>query len=259
MNPALLAARLVAVREGAPLIQSIPDVQRPRSLAQAYQVADRVVQVLTRRDGAVAGFKVGATSADGQRFLGLTEPFYGRLTANRLLASGASWSGGEHAVSVEAEIGFQLDAALPPRAQTYEAPEVHATLARAVPLLEINRPSYARPFEVGGLCLIADNGVTDSLVVGGPGQQLGATQLASEQVRLLRNGECVAAGDASVVLGDPLLALVWLANVLRAGRRGLLRGDVIASGALTAPIPALPGDRFAAVYSTLGTVATTVA
>lgn len=259
MNPATLATRLLAVREGAPLIDSLPEDQQPRSLAEAYQVADHVVRGLTHGAGVVAGFKVGATATAGQHFLGLAAPFYGRVPAQRILTSGASWLSSEHAGSVEAEIGFLLGSALPPRAEEYSEREVHAALARAVPLLEVNRPSYAKPFAMGGLCLIADNGVTDSLIVGGPGVDSGTVRLGSERVRLLRNGEYVASGDASVVLGDPLHALVWLANALRTGDRGLLSGDVIASGALTASLPAMPRDQFEAEYTTLGAVAMTVA
>jgi 2-keto-4-pentenoate hydratase len=262
-----LAALLLAVRDGAPPLDPPPPELAPADLAAAYAVADRVVAALAPRLGPVRGWKVGATNARGQQMLGLDAPFYGRDFASTILRDddAPAWRTDGRRFTVEAEVGFVLARDLPPRATPYDAHEVRAALARAVPLLEINRPAYARPFEIGGRWLVADNGVTQGLVVGGPGVALAdlsldglaadaVSPLADETVRMSRNGEPCAEGAASAVLGDPLRAVHWLANALSARGLGLRAGDVVASGGMTPPVPMQPGDAFLAEYPRLGRV-----
>ncbi len=255
-----LAARLLEVRGGAPLLDPPPAGLAPPDLASAYAAAHRVVAALEATLGPVRGYKVGATSAGGQKMLGLDEPFYGCEPARAVLESGATWHSLGRAYTVEAEVGFVVARDLPPRAAPYGEYEVRDALALAIPLFEINRPAYARPFEVGGLWLVADNGVTHGLVTGGPGAAVAAAaaRLADETVRMTRNGAPCAEGSASVVLGDPLRAVHWLANALGRHGRGLRAGDVVASGAMTPPVPMTPGDEIVARYATLGEVRTSV-
>jgi 2-keto-4-pentenoate hydratase len=256
-----LATLLLRVRDGAPLLDPPPADLAPPDLASAYAAAHRIVATLEPTLGPVRGYKVGATSSGGQKMLGLDEPFYGCDPARTLLGDGATWHSRRSVYTVEAEVGFVVGRDLPPRDAPYEFSEVRDALARAVPLLEINRPAYARPFEVGGLWLVADNGVTQGLVTGGPGVAVAAAggSLALETVRTTRNGATCAEGAASVVLGDPLRAVHWLATALNRHGRGLRAGDVVASGAMTPPVAMMPGDRFVATYATLGEVRLSVA
>lgn len=254
VNAAILAARLLAVREGAPPLEEVAPADRPQDVARAYAIADRIVAALEPRYGPVVGYKVGATSVQGQRMLGLTEPFYGRVLRQWLVSDGGILKSCGSPSSVEPEVGFLIGANLPPRREEYSGTEVASAIGRIIPLLEINCPAFARPFEMGGLCLIADNGVTKGFVLGGPGSSSSAAGLSDEKVTLSRNGETCAVGSAEVVLGDPFNAVVWLVNTLRAQGRGLRAGDVIASGAMTPHVPLAAGDIILANYSTLGHV-----
>ena len=253
------ADRLLSVRAGAPEFDAVPEPLRPRDLAEAYAVADLLVAALASALGGVAGYKVGATSTQGQQLLGLTEPFFGRNFAQRIRRDGASWDAAGRPCSAEAEVGFVLGKDLPARRSAYSLSEVRAAVDRVVPLLEINRPAFKRPFDAGGLCLVADNGVTQGLVIGGPGGPLLAEgSLSGETVRMFHNDAVCAEGAAAAVLGDPINALWWLANALRVRGRGLHAGETIASGAMTPPIPLVAGDRIVAEYSTLGRAAVNV-
>jgi 2-keto-4-pentenoate hydratase len=64
----------------------------------------------------------------------------------------------------------------------------------------------------------------------------------------------VATGAGGAVLGNPLLALAWLANAL--GERGvtLEAGHVVLSGSCTAAFPISAGDTVAATFAGLGSV-----
>lgn len=67
-----------------------------------------------------------------------------------------------------------------------------------------------------------------------------------------RNGELVATGAAA--LGDPVVVVAWLANIL--GERGIVleAGQVIMTGALHAAVPLSAGDTFAAEFDRLGSI-----
>ena len=69
---------------------------------------------------------------------------------------------------------------------------------------------------------------------------------------LSRNGSVVNSGKGSAVLGDPSQAVAWLAYCL--GRYGVTldAGDIVLSGALSAAVPAQPGDVFACDYGPHG-------
>lgn len=252
-----LAAALLAVRDGAPPLESPPPELEPPDVDAAYAVAARVVAALATRFGPVRGYKVGATSERALAVLDLDEPFYGCACESTILANDARYATDGRACTIEAEVGFVVARDLPVGVISYTADDVLAALACAVPLFEVNRPAYARPLEIGGRWLVADNGVTQAFVVGGPGRALDAEvarQLRDETLRMSRNGVPVAEGAAQVVMGDPLRSVHWLANALVRHGRGLRAGDVIASGATTPPIAMTAGDAFIADYSTLGRV-----
>lgn len=250
-----LVEKLLAVRDGGPFIDEVPPTLKPRDVGEAYAIADDIVAALEVRWGPAVGYKIGATSTRGQQMLGLAEPFYGRAFALRIMRGVARWDAAGGPYTIEAEVGFVLAHDLPPRPEPYTLAEVGDAVETVAPLFEVNRPSFSRPFEVGGLCLIADNGVTQGLAVNPAATPMHVLpDLAGERVRMLHNGEVCAEGHAAAVLGNPLNALVWLANALRAQRRGLRGGDIVASGAMTPPVPMVGGDVFAAEYTTLGRI-----
>jgi 2-keto-4-pentenoate hydratase len=50
------------------------------------------------------------------------------------------------------------------------------------------------------------------------------------------------------VLGDPRVALTWLANELPARGAALRGGDIVFTGVTTVPVPVVPGMRLAATF-----------
>jgi 2-keto-4-pentenoate hydratase len=61
-------------------------------------------------------------------------------------------------------------------------------------------------------------------------------------------------GKGANVLGDPRLALAWLANELSGLGVTLKAGEVVTTGTSFVPLPAAPGDRISADFGPLGQV-----
>ena len=159
-------------------------------------------------------------------------------------------------LALEAELGCELARDLPPRAKPYSRAEVAAAVRKVVPLLEINAPSFRRPLEIGGLCLIADNGVNAGAVLGAPGA-VRLDVIAHARVTLRVNGRGQAEGQAASCPDDPLSALCWLANQLRGEAGGLLAGQVIATGAMAPPVEVTSECMVEADFAALGALQVT--
>ena len=62
-------------------------------------------------------------------------------------------------------------------------------------------------------------------------------------------------GHGKNVLGDPRVALAWLANELRGLGITLRAGEVVTTGTCHPPLPIRSGDRVEADFGVLGKVA----
>jgi 2-keto-4-pentenoate hydratase len=101
---------------------------------------------------------------------------------------------------------------------------------------------------------IADNASSAGFVLGPERVDPHDIDLTAIPVRLSRNGEPVAAGRSDAVLGNPAIAVAWLARtVARFGVR-LRAGHLVLPGSCTRAIDARAGDDFRAEFDGLGSV-----
>ncbi len=78
--------------------------------------------------------------------------------------------------------------------------------------------------------------------------------LAAHPVTAKVNGKGAFAGQGSNVLGDPRLALAWLANELSQHGYSLLAGQVVMTGTCMTPVSIAAGDQVEADFGPLGAV-----
>lgn len=242
---------LAAYRSREP-IDPLTDRFPGLTVDDAYAI--QVGQVLRwQADGAVIkGHKVGLSSAAMQRQLGVDQPDFGHLTdAMFFLESQPIDSSTFLAPKVEPEIAFVLGKPLAGPGVTVA--EAMAAVAFVTPALEII-DSRIRDWKIKLVDTIADNASSGGVVLGGT-----ATALSQVDVRLIggvlhRNGELAGTGAGGAVLGSPLNALVWLANIL--GPRGVVleAGHVVLPGSVMAAIPVAAGDVVTATFAGLGSV-----
>ena len=94
-------------------LDGLPTQLRPVSRSDGYEIQAAVQQVSGQK---LYGWKIAATSAAGQKHIGVDGPLAGRLLSERVFTSGAAVPLAGNAMRVmEAEFAFKMGADLPAR------------------------------------------------------------------------------------------------------------------------------------------------
>jgi len=234
-------------------IQELPEHGRPADRAEAYAIQARLAALSGQR---VAGWKIAATSAAGQAHIRVEGPLAGRLLKERILENGAmiSLSGNLMRVA-EAEFAFRFRRDLKKRDQPYSLGEVLNAVESLHAAIEVPDSRYEDYTLVGAPQLIADNACACWFILSTPAEaNWYEVDLAQHRVDGYRNGELTSRGSGANVLGDPRVALTWIANEVSQFGEGLLEGQVVTTGTCITPIPVTPGDRVRMDFGAFGSV-----
>ena len=237
-------------------LEALPVSCRPTTREDAYQV-----QSLLERQSAypLFGWKIAATSRAGQQHIGVSGPLVGRILQERVLPPGARVALEGNLMRVaEIEFAFRMGANLNPRSQPYTMDEVLAAVASLHPAIEIPDSRYRDFVHAGESQLIADNACAHQFMLGeATGADWRNLDLARYEVRVVvrKDGQDdVRTGIGSNVLGDPRIAMTWIANELSALGVTLKAGQAITTGTCLTPIVVAPGDEVHADYGALGAI-----
>jgi 2-keto-4-pentenoate hydratase len=226
--------------------------QRPRDRAEGYAIQ---AAIETHSTGKLFGWKIAATSEAGQKHINVDGPMAGRILPETVLPNGgtASMAGNEMRVG-EPEFAFRMGMDLVPRASPYTVQEVLDAVATLHPAIEIPDSRFADFVSAGAAQIIADNACAHLFVLGAPTTaKWRALDLVEERpVITLRAKQFV--GNGKNVLGDPRIALAWLANELRLLGVTLRAGEVVTTGTCHPPLPIQSGDVFDADFGAIGKV-----
>lgn len=200
------------------------------------------------------GWKIGATSPESLVALGASEPMFAPLPGDTEVRSGASCLRAALIQPMcEAEVAFRIASEI--AAGDLSAEHVLDATNALAPAIEVIDCRLA-PSLRGAQYAIADRGRAARFVLGdwvAPGR-VGNTADIGVTVHL--GDQTVATGHSRRVMGDPALAVAWLARRLAADGIGLKAGDVVLSGTLIAPVAVGLGDTVHADFdSSLGSVA----
>lgn len=234
-------------------INELPPDCRPADRAAGYAAQKEVVKGSGQN---VAGWKIAATSAAGQKHIGVDGPLAGPLLANRVLVDDSIVPlDGNIMMVAEAEFAFTFARALPKRADPYAQDEVLDAVGSLHPAIEVPDSRYNDFVKVGAPQLIADTACADWFVLGAPtATDWRSRDLVTHAVTAYRNDEPVATGSGANVLGDPRIALTWLVNELRTYADGITAGQFVTTGTCVAPVPITRGDTFRADFGDFGKV-----
>jgi 2-keto-4-pentenoate hydratase len=232
-------------------IPALPDRCRPETRADGYAVQ---VALQAAADDQLFGWKIAATSKAGQAHIGVDGPLGGRLLVKRASGSGAVFAlAGNHMRVAEPEFAFRMGRALRPRATLYTTEQVLDAVATLHPSIEVPDSRYDQFTKVGAAQLIADNACAHYFVLGAPASdEWRVIDLVEHQVSGLVDGRVVGQGKGGNVLGDPRVALTWLANELSGLGIGIEAGHVVTTGTCMTPIKVVSGNHVVADFGSLG-------
>src|SRR3954469_26008315 len=197
---------------------------RPQSRAEGYAVQAAL-------GGTLFGWKIAATSESGQKHINVAGPLAGRIMSDTVIADGGTASMKGNAMRVgEPEFAFRMGRDLPPRAAPYTVDEVLAAVDSLHPAIEIPDSRFADFAGAGEAQLIADNACAHLFVLGpATTADWRSMDLIEHRPLIAMRGETFT-GHGKNVLGDPRVALAWLANELRQLGINLKAGRVVTTG-----------------------------
>lgn len=231
-----------------PLVQTFPGLD----VVDAYEIALLNIRSRIAAGATVYGHKVGLSSLAMQQMMGVDEPDYGHLLSDMVLSEDVPIPTGRYLLPrVEVEVGFVLGDDLPGEGCTVaDVLRCTAFVAPAIELID----SRIADWKIGLFDTIADNASSCGVVLGKERVKPDELDLTAIDATLDLNGTRVAEGRSSAVLGDPTIAVAWLANKVASFGVRLKAGHVVLPGSCTRAYDVKPGDDVVATFSGLGSV-----
>ncbi len=224
------AARLRTAEQTRQACDPIVDLIEAADIDAAYAIQQVNVALGLDAGRRIAGRKIGLTAPSVQAQLGVDQPDFGVLFADMAVNDDDSIAIADLvAPRAEAEVAFVLEHDLPFEIST--AADVIRATAFVLPAIEVV-DSRIRNWEISIVDTIADNASSARYVLGTTPRLLTDIDVREVVMAMDRDGTEVSAGRGEACLGNPVNAVVWLANALAARGDFLRAGDVVLSGAL---------------------------
>jgi 2-oxo-3-hexenedioate decarboxylase/2-keto-4-pentenoate hydratase len=249
------AGLLAKARLGGVRFTGLPDGRRPVDEAEAYAIQDALhARLAAAGRGPLVGYKIGCTTPVMQRFLGIDNPCAGGvLRAGVQRVDGSFRHADFLRVGVECEIAVALARDLPAADAPYDRHEVAAAVGACMAAIEVVDDRYDNYRALDPLTLVADDFFHAGCVLGEPVAHWRGLDLPALAGRMTINGSEVGRGRGGDVLGHPLAALAWLANLCAAHDRPLQADAFVLLGSVVETRWLEPGDRVAIAIDGLGT------
>jgi 2-keto-4-pentenoate hydratase len=232
----------------------VRDLLPAGDLDAAYAVQSAWAEGQVSAGARIVGRKVGLTNPVVQRQLGVDQPDFGVLLDTMACPAGVPVDIARTLQpKIEGEIAFVLAHDL--TAAVIGPADVVAATAYVVAALEIVDSRIAA-WDIDIVDTVADNASSGLFVLGDRHVGPGDLDLPACLMTLRRGDDVVSTGSGAACLGDPLVAVAWLATTARDHGRPLRAGEIVLSGALGPMVPVAPGDGFHLRISGLGEVRT---
>jgi 2-keto-4-pentenoate hydratase len=206
----------------------------PNDTAKGYLAQSTLARWFAKQErGQQAGYKIGATTKVMQEYLGVREPLCGRLIeAGRVEPGGVLRVPGNCPVGLECELAFTLAEDLPPSDDLWTLETIVPFLADCHAGLEVVENRYGDFRACGVGVIVGDDVFQRAYVLSAPAEWR-ARDLREITGRITIDGQTVQTGRGHEVLGNPLEAVVWLANASTRIGCQLRRGQIILTGSMT--------------------------
>jgi 2-keto-4-pentenoate hydratase len=223
------------------------------TLDEAYRIQLALIDRRVAAGERQIGWKVGLTAKPIQQQFGFHEPVFACILETQ--PSGHVFGATELInPGFETELCVRLGRGLE---GAVSLSQVRAAVDVIYPSFEIieTRGDLAKQIALA----LADNGQQRSVVLGAAVRLAPAMELDKVETRVQLNGDEVATGLGSAVLGNPLNSVQWLAEMLTRHGRQLRAGDIIMTGSFVRQFPLQAGDIAVAEFSGIGRVEVRIA
>ncbi len=220
-------------------------------LADAYAIQQLWLDKRIKDGARLVGRKIGLTSRAMQMASNFTEPDYGYLTDDMLIADGAQIDTARYVnPRLEVELAFIMGQDLAGAGCTVA--DVMRATEFITPALELIAYRTQVPRQI--VDTIADNAAAGALITGGRLVRPFDVDIRWVGATLSKNGTIEESGVSAAVMGHPAAGMAWLVNKLAAHGSGLKKGQIVLSGSFTRPINIVAGDVIAADFGPLGSL-----
>lgn len=231
------AEMIAAARQNARAV-SLDGALAPQSIDDAYAVQE----LLAKKAGGVAGWKIAGIVPAQREKLGIDRPIAGAVLQGYRTTSPARFKMSDFVlVIIEGEFDFILGHDLPPRAKPYTEAEVADAVSAFHPAIELVDSRVGRSSPT--LVKLADCFSNGALVLGPAYKDWRKLDLLNHPVTIKVDGKVAATGTGSRVPGGPLAALVTMANNPPPWSGGLKAGQAITTGAAALTEQLTPGPH----------------
>ncbi len=248
-----IAATLWALGTAGETVQTLPEDSRPKSERQGREVQLCYPEMA---NDTIGGWKIAATSAGGQKHIGVSGPLEGPYLSSHIFEPDAILSmAGNYMAVAEAEFAFRFGRELPGQSEPYTREEILAAVSGLHPSLELPDSRIGDFANAGAAALLADCACSRDWVLG-PATSVDwrNMSLAESPVKLIIDGQIATEGTGADALGDPLAALEWVVNKLSSRGIAIRAGQAITTGVCGLPKPIQAGNRVTADLGVFGTV-----
>ena len=220
-------------------------------LADAYAIQQLWLDRRVKEGARLVGRKIGLTSRAMQMASNFTEPDYGYLTDDMMLADGAQIDAARYmSPRLEVELAFIMGQDLKGLGCTVA--DVMRATEFVTPALELI--AYRTQVPRAIVDTIADNAAAGALVTGGRMVRPFDVDIRWVGATLSKNGIIEESGVSAAVMGHPAAGMAWLVNKLALHGGGLKAGQIVLAGSFTRPVSVAAGDVIQADYGPLGSL-----
>jgi 2-oxo-hept-3-ene-1,7-dioate hydratase len=220
-------------------------------LVDAYAIQQLWLERRIKDGAKLVGRKIGLTSRAMQMASNFTEPDYGYLTDDMLIADGAQIDTARYVnPRLEVELAFIMGDDL--SGAGCSVADVMRATEFITPALELIAYRTQVPRQI--VDTIADNAAAGAIITGGRLVRPFDVDIRWVGATLSKNGVIEESGVSAAVMGHPAAGMAWLVNKLAAHQGGLKKGQIVLSGSFTRPVNIAAGDVIAADFGPLGSL-----
>ncbi|MET0965735.1 MAG: fumarylacetoacetate hydrolase family protein [Nakamurella sp.] len=251
ISPAQIAEILIAGERERKEVPQISETYGDVDIDKAYQAQQVFVQSKLDAGERLVGYKLGLTSRNKQRAMGVDSPLYGRVTSSMLSTYGdpIPFDRFIHP-RVESEIAFLIGKDLAAPATVTSVLAATDLIYGAVDVLD----SRYAGFKFTLSDVVADNASAGAFYLGPIARPPAELDLHTLGCVVRVDGEVVMTAAGAAVMGHPAASVAWLVNQLAEQGETVKAGSLIFSGGVTAPVPVVAGGSVTFEFDGLGVI-----